>query len=602
MSPEEASRLICEVLDPSDLKAPYNRPPPGAHRLWGHCAVASEALFYGTGGLGPASQLGPGAGGPKGWTVWRVPHEGSTHWFLKDRDQKIWDLTAEQFRTPVPYHQAKKTFFVTSSAGQGASRRALEVLRRVKVKAKGRRSNPAWLDPARLGNPTAPVAPRDVEIGLMTAEQFLTVRNPQGTSHSDESYDWGIEEMNRPIATSTGRGPADTTVSRYPRGDVVADKDGQPVAILVDGTLYFEKHRRVSWGGGGSWDPSRSDITFHDGRSFDRGWDTLRSTNKKVVKYLDQYRSLAEGTASERSTARYPYVMRRMIIDGESFQLRAEVEPVPGKGTALALVNDAGQIVAVAQNEWGATLIVVAREYRGKRLGGVLSDVWYSLNPRFQSGGFTPQGRASALRAWESRVRSLAALGWYTSLVRDGSMTQAMVAEIFAGLSSRHPRELSMLPESETRSPAKSISDNVRIQIDPGISFLIYDSDALAVEHPDEIEARHVFAYGFFRDSGSKTFLYAIDYEPAFANLAVTVALQMARDDHTPIYVGPGYGDFFDVEGVEGVTRTGDFVQLDHDVLDLQPFARIERRLRKLADPLGEKGQMLLEVAEAKWR
>jgi len=139
LTPAEASKLICEELGPGDLQAPYNQPPPGAHRLWGHCAIASEALFYSTGGKGPTSQLGPDAGGPHGWAVWRVRHEGSTHWFLKDKAGKIWDLTAQQFKTPVPYHLATKTFFVTKTKGQGASKRTVDVLRRIKEK---RMSNP----------------------------------------------------------------------------------------------------------------------------------------------------------------------------------------------------------------------------------------------------------------------------------------------------------------------------------------------------------------------------------------------------------------------------------------------------------------------------
>ena len=160
MSPEKARDLICQVLGPGDLQAPYNKPPARAHRLWGQCAVATEALFYGTGGLGPASQLGERAGGPHGWTVWRVRHEGAIHWFLKDRNGTIWDLTAAQFKKPVPYEQATRTFFVTQSKGQGASRRALSVLRRVReaqrrqgrAPMKKRSPNPAWIDTALTQN------------------------------------------------------------------------------------------------------------------------------------------------------------------------------------------------------------------------------------------------------------------------------------------------------------------------------------------------------------------------------------------------------------------------------------------------------------------
>lgn len=57
----------------------------------GHCYVASEAAWWALGG--PAS----------GWKPVVVRHEGGTHWFLRHTDGRVLDLTAEQFKTAVPY-------------------------------------------------------------------------------------------------------------------------------------------------------------------------------------------------------------------------------------------------------------------------------------------------------------------------------------------------------------------------------------------------------------------------------------------------------------------------------------------------------------------
>lgn len=64
----------------------------------GHCYVASEALFH------LADQ-----------TLYPhfIRHEGSPHWFLKDERGRVYDLTAAQFSTPVPYEQGVRKGFLT---------------------------------------------------------------------------------------------------------------------------------------------------------------------------------------------------------------------------------------------------------------------------------------------------------------------------------------------------------------------------------------------------------------------------------------------------------------------------------------------------------
>lgn len=92
--------LIRTILSrrPDLLKAEYRaRVKEGAHPLTGHCYVASEAAFHLLGGLS----------GP--WRPRTVRHEGAVHWFLRHYDTgEILDLTADQFRTPVPYEHARR--------------------------------------------------------------------------------------------------------------------------------------------------------------------------------------------------------------------------------------------------------------------------------------------------------------------------------------------------------------------------------------------------------------------------------------------------------------------------------------------------------------
>ena len=84
----------------------------------GNCYVTAEALFYLLGG----KELG--------WKPMTVRHEGDVHWFLKYdgfhtlpyqfRQGTILDLTASQFKTPVPYENARGRGFLTSKPSKRA--------------------------------------------------------------------------------------------------------------------------------------------------------------------------------------------------------------------------------------------------------------------------------------------------------------------------------------------------------------------------------------------------------------------------------------------------------------------------------------------------
>lgn len=81
----------------------------------GHCYVASEALYHLLGGK--AAGLVPQV----------IQHEGGTHWFLRGPGGQILDPTADQFKTPVPYAEARGAGFLT----RNPSKRARVVIGRV---------------------------------------------------------------------------------------------------------------------------------------------------------------------------------------------------------------------------------------------------------------------------------------------------------------------------------------------------------------------------------------------------------------------------------------------------------------------------------------
>ena len=120
ISDDEAEELMGKIvsrlslgIDRDLLKPAYrNNPNPVA----GHCYVASEALYY--------------LLGSRDWVPCNVNHEGSPHWYLKNkRTGKFLDPTAGQFLTPVPYSMEHGKGFCTDKI----SKRAMELLKRLNM-------------------------------------------------------------------------------------------------------------------------------------------------------------------------------------------------------------------------------------------------------------------------------------------------------------------------------------------------------------------------------------------------------------------------------------------------------------------------------------
>jgi hypothetical protein len=109
--------VICNLSD--DLLAPkwrkYKKLNPNKHETFGHCYVASEALYYMLGGK------------KEGWTPQYVEVQGVPHWFLKHKSGAKLDITAAQFQVPVPYDKARGMGFLTNKP----SKRAVELMRRI---------------------------------------------------------------------------------------------------------------------------------------------------------------------------------------------------------------------------------------------------------------------------------------------------------------------------------------------------------------------------------------------------------------------------------------------------------------------------------------
>jgi hypothetical protein len=424
------------------------------------------------------------------------------------------------------------------------------------------------------------------EAGLKTLSEYIDHLNPDQITHSSDAYDYTSFKMNEDRhrhyvgKVDTRRGPL--SVYRSTLGLIFVDEDKRPVAVIgPDGVLYYEA-RTFDIPNDMQTGPHRDPIP-------------LGIERRKQVKYIADYVALVDNVA-RRNLEKYPVVLRRFMYAGEAMVIRAEEQPVPDEGTNLAVLDSAGRVVAVAQNEWGATLISVAREARSRGLGKVISKVWHELNPSFDSGGMTQRGSNLMSSVWADRVREFMARGWYSQLIRDGRLTREQVSKIIADL-----------PGSRSFTPAAAPVVKARpMLMSDGETFVtVYDQaileDPSLLEDPDD---KYIYGHAFLRDdSRVGTYVFSIDYDRPYAQLTTKAILQLARDNGHRLYDGEGYHDILEgIESTPAVEREGDYLVVTQDLIPLRSAAALERRMRKAADRYGELEAAIQERADAKWR
>ena len=427
-------------------------------------------------------------------------------------------------------------------------------------------------------HPTFP----ETEIGLMTEEEFLHFTNPGNKHHPPSAYDHSLADLNKDLALE-GIGEVSHGTSRYvaikfSAGIQILDEDQRLVAVIHDGVAYYDQ-------------PRMRNVLPHN--VFDHGKDVeLPYTTLKQVKYLSEVAPLVSPVARENET-RFPVILHHIIVKGEALTVRAEKPPTKDAGVTMAILNAGALVVAEASDEWGATLIMVAQEYRSYGLGKLMLRYWWEVNPTFESGGYTPAGEQTALATWRERVHQFSANGWYMDLIKEGRLPVSKVKQIMTEANVHPPHEA----KPEGPAAVKPTGD-ILIYSDGEITFVVYDRAFL-----EEQDDKFIHGFGFFRDAPHVgSLLYRIEYDRPFADLTTRVALQMAKDNGEKLYNGDGYHDM--VEGLDrlpGVTIDGDYIVVTQDLYPVRAKAQQEKRLRKATDPYDEKFHLLLEQAESKW-
>lgn len=449
----------------------------------------------------------------------------------------------------------------------------------------------------------------DTEIALMTAAEFLDFKNPQDKFHPSDSYDYSLKQLNknwnREYIGKFGYGrKGEYSLNRLGKGYYITphrsyspEESLDLAGVIIGGVLYYDlrnsnlysdlkESKRLQY-----WDTRRVDIDPSGGVIPLRGF--------KAVKYLkDYYNSL--DPVKDRNIKQYPYILKQFTVRGELFTLRSEEKPTSSNKDeqfSIAILNSEGFRVGVAQDEWGATLISVAQEYRGYGLGELLGEYWYKLNPNSNSGGFTASGEKNALRVWAKRVSEFLNLGWYSELIKSGRLDKIKYNTIMADYR-RFGRYKYRNPLKGMASESSKLNKReVLIYTDLSSSIIVYDSRFL-----DDQDEKYILGHVHMGDSPEVGYyVYSIDYESQFRELTTMAALQLAKELDEPLYNGEGYHDLLDLTGISGFKRKRNYIHVEKDYMDLRGLARKEKRMRTRVDPYNGKTYLLQEMAEAKW-
>lgn len=385
--------------------------------------------------------------------------------------------------------------------------------------------------------------PRKVDPALLTTQEYLKIVDPDEKWHPSEAYDWSLEKMNY-------------------RPDLIKD---YPVLInnLTVRGLKFQLRAQ------------RTKLTYN--RWDDEAQNYLRGPDNQLM----------------------------VIPDDE---VAAAGKPL--HEVSVGLFNDKGQMVGTVQDEWGAVLIAVAREYRGFGFGQLLGRVARTLTPTKGSGGFTPGGRANFMKVHRETIRDALASGKYRDLIRKGQITLDRVKEILASANLKQRPTPQSSVNLDTSDPR-----NWLVYGEYG-AFIVYDKKLREIheDHP-EWEETCIKGYALVRiihhwsKGGAESGIlvhFGGDTPQIKKTLLALCASHCAEEgvdfavdpDDMPL-IDPAQYEIGETDMKTGYKRTHVTIKRP---LDTHLLTELDRRFRRGFDRYGEFKNMVIELAEAKFR
>lgn len=435
------------------------------------------------------------------------------------------------------------------------------------------------------------------KISTMTLDEFYDWQNEDGKSHSSKAYHSTIKSLNHNYDISYLRTTKDAGGYSY---DI----------YYSDNALFFTHNNRLD----AIYDKNTNEIyftpmfrlssidVFHlPKRHYDIEYEVFQVKSRNKVKYISDI-SKRYNNVVEQNIKRYPVILNRKLFGDEYLTIRMESEQKEKDlGITTVVLNEQGLVVAMASNEWGATLIQVAEEYNGKGIGKILLDVWTHNNPRFTSGGYTEHGLALSEKQWRSAVSRSLAQGMYTELIKSGEITLDKVKKIVASAKIKpvvNKKIHNEVPKSKREDSPVIYSDDTAVYI---FDTILFELDLHSME-TDEIE-NFIYAHGFLRDNVyDEVIIYSFDYtSEKYRKILLYSLLQASTEYGGKIKVNAEGSDIIGDYNLANIEIDGDYISLTKNVIDLNKNNKIVKMLQSKYDRYDEKLAIILEASNSKW-
>jgi len=362
------------------------------------------------------------------------------------------------------------------------------------------------------------------------------------------------------------------------------------------------------------------DEKTHPGTAYDMGVEELNSYDKKK---------------------NYPELLQRIKRNGITFEIRlkrehkqyikrlpnGDVERVNGQAQYFTdeeiksmgrpvedytiTVWDGDTKVGTAEDEWGAMLVVVAREYRKFGLGTLLTKLAMTVYPDKSSGGFTPSGKKVIFNTYQEFVRDAIKYGKYTQLVKQKQISIDRVREILASAG---------LPSKKSTPPEMKLNiDDPKdwlLYVGEYGDFILYDRKIKDIldggDHMYHWIDRMILGavnvrVMTHRDPWAVFTLFGGD-TPKIKKFMMKLALSFAKNENIELWVDVEDMDAMPANGQpigEPTNKTGKKrvrVNITGDSVPYKSLGKQESLFRKSFDKYDEFKNRLLEMAYSKFR
>ena len=353
----------------------------------------------------------------------------------------------------------------------------------------------------------------------------------------------------------------------------------------------------------------------HPSSAYDWSMDQMDGQRERYPTLL--FRRNVHGIAFEfrlekKDRHQYKYVKsdangNQVRINGELQYYTPEelVKIVPNRYEHSFSVFDGDQQVAVAQDEWGCVLVSVAREYRNFGLGPILTKMAWEAEPGKSTGGCTPGGAAVVKKVHREFVREYLRKGFYSHLVREGTLTKERAQAILASASLSAPA--SKNPYQDINLGSNDPKDFL-LYVDEG-HFVLYDRKLKDLIDKGD-DDRNSFWYDRFIKGtsfagggyhpGNNLYLHQLGGDTQqIKKLMFNLAVSYCKMEGVPLHV---YDEDLAMANQPGVDVDGNLVSLKGTPVDYRGMAVQEQRFRNSFDRYQEFKSRLLELAESKYR